>query len=660
MTTGLFTPQARLSDDALHGRSADELRSKRHQRPVERRLHGSGREEADAARRLVSDITNSVRHHGRDQDGLPCRQLPRFIPQARLDRAGKYQNDLLGAVGVSAEVVPRLDLEGDAAVTDAGDADARVAALISAFGYRPALDAGFYDVGGDSVLALKLLSALRSAGFVLELRELLAAPTLSAALACCRASAVRSAEPEGRAAFITAVRLGRAELQQFHAHPSWRDIEFICGPTPLQLEMLAQSLRHPRSGFCIEQVEGVLRDLDVAAFKRAWARVAERHEALRSYFSFRLEGKPLLVCNRHAAQTWRESSWADRPAHEHARLLQQYLQADRREEFALLPVPPYRWHLIRLDERTHQFVWTYHHALLDGWSDVMLLGEAFDLYDAERQGRERTLAPAHSYRRFAAWLQSQPRQSSLDYWREQLAPLGDDRRWLLAAAGARAGSIRSIEHICSATASRSIADAARRHGVPASTLYVTAFGQALSAARGCERVAFGQFVWVRPPALPELAHTAGLFINLVPLVVPVAGDDALAALHQVLAAQITREPHLHLGSEEIIGCAPAAAGRALFDCAVIVENYAEAAHPIVAGLRTHAQSTIPLNFFFWPGECLRLEIKFDAGLIDGERAAQLLGDVHRRLLAYTGAEGAAPAAQDAASRAARCAVAQAT
>jgi amino acid adenylation domain-containing protein len=582
---------------------------------------------------------------------LPGYMLPAYY--CRLDAFPLTAN-----AKIDAHALPPLDFDADTAAADGDESDARIAALIAAFGFRPSLDAGFYDVGGDSVLALKLMSTLRSAGFLLELRDLLGAPTLSTALARCRASAAMPAEPVGRMAFVTAAKLGRAELQQFHAHPSWRDIEFICGPTPLQLEMLAQSLRHPRSGFCIEQVEGVLHDLDVAAFKRAWARVAERHEALRSYFSFRIEGRPLLICNRHAAQTWRESSWVDRPAHERGRLLQHYLQADRREEFALLPLPPYRWHLIRLDDRTHQFVWTYHHALLDGWSDVMLLGEAFALYDAEREGREHPLPPAQSYRRYAAWLQSQPRAPGFDYWREQLASLGAERRWLLAVAGARAGGIRGVECVVGAIESRRVGEAARRFGVPASTLYVTAFGQALAAARGCERVAFGQFVWVRPPALPELAHTAGLFINLVPLVVSAAGDEhARAALHAVLAAQIAREPYLHLGSEEIIGCAPAAAGKALFDCAVIVENYAESAHPIVAGLRTHAQSTIPLNFFFWPGERLRLEIKFDAGLIDGELVARLLDDVHRRLLAFAGADEVAPAAIDAALQSTRSAVA---
>jgi len=44
---------------------------------------------------------------------------------------------------------------------------------------------------------------------------------------------------------------------------------------------------------------------------------------------------------------------------------------DRREEFALVAAPLTRWHLIRLDAHDYHFVWTYHHALFDGWSDVM-------------------------------------------------------------------------------------------------------------------------------------------------------------------------------------------------------------------------------------------------------------------------------------------------
>ncbi len=566
-------------------------------------------------------------------------QLPSYMVPSHFYRLDAFP--LTANAKIDTRALPTFVPDRDGQTTT-DESDPRVAALVSAFGFAPSLDASFYDVGGDSVLALKFLSALRRAGLLLELAELLGAPSLRMALAACRENRSPGDDTTQRAAFITAARLGRADLQKFHAHPSWRDIEFICGPTPMQLEMLAQSLRYPRSGFCIEQVEGVLHDLDVAAFKRAWSRVAERHEALRSYFSFRLEDRPMLVCNKRATLTWREMSWVDRPARERTGLLEQYLQADRREEFALLPQPPFRWHLIRLDAVSHQFVWTYHHALLDGWSDVMLLGEAFELYEAERTGSDRILAPARSYRSYAAWIQAQPRQPSIEFWCAQLAQLSKDRSWLLTTPGSRGGEIRSIEHDLSTSETNRVLFGARSLGVPASTLYVAAFGHALAAERGCERVAFGQFVWVRPVDLPELAHTAGLFINLVPLVVEAAeGVDARAALHAVLTAQIAREPHLHVSSEEIIGSAPNGGG-ILFDCAVIVENYAEVPHPIVSGLRTHAQSTIPLNFFFWPGERLRLEIKFDACLIDPCIAARLLNDVCRRVLALAGHDPTKP------------------
>src|SRR5580693_832706 len=54
-----------------------------------------------------------------------------------------------------------------------------------------------------------------------------------------------------------------------------------------------------------------------------------------------------------------------------------------------------------------RFVWTHHHAILDGWSLPILFRELFTCYAAELQGAEPELPPARPYRDYIAWLQAQ-------------------------------------------------------------------------------------------------------------------------------------------------------------------------------------------------------------------------------------------------------------
>ena len=62
--------------------------------------------------------------------------------------------------------------------------------------------------------------------------------------------------------------------------------------------------------------------------------------------------------------------------------------------------------LIRLAEDAYQFIWSFHHLLLDGWSLPLLLKEVFQFYEAFCAGRELQL-DSRPYGDYIAWLQQQ-------------------------------------------------------------------------------------------------------------------------------------------------------------------------------------------------------------------------------------------------------------
>src|SRR6478672_5014548 len=80
--------------------------------------------------------------------------------------------------------------------------------------------------------------------------------------------------------------------------------------SPMQQGMLFHSLLAPDSGVDIEQLYCELHEtLDVAAFRRAWQRVVERHPILRTSFSWLSVDEPLQEVCSDVELPWTEHDW---------------------------------------------------------------------------------------------------------------------------------------------------------------------------------------------------------------------------------------------------------------------------------------------------------------------------------------------------------------
>lgn len=68
----------------------------------------------------------------------------------------------------------------------------------------------------------------------------------------------------------------------------------------------------------------------------------------------------------------------------------------------------------------YEWVWSYHHILLDGWCFGIVVQELFEVYNALRENRPYSLGPVKPYKDYIKWLESQDKQRSLAYWEHHL------------------------------------------------------------------------------------------------------------------------------------------------------------------------------------------------------------------------------------------------
>jgi len=497
------------------------------------------------------------------------------------------------------------------------------------------LSGRFFDVGGDSIIGIKVVANLRRAGYMLSIGELMDASSLH--------EAAESIEPMNQSEqktapakpqFITALQLSRSELQQLHdGNTLWAQMEFMSSLTPLQQGMVKQSLQTPRAGHYVEQVEGALHNLDISLFKKAWHTVARRHEILRTFFCFRLQDKIIQICNKQPDIIWHELNWMNRSAEQHPRMIKEFILNDRSVGFAFTNKPPYRLQLIQLDNDTHHFIWTYHHALLDGWSDLLILDEVFSLYYAEVYGNSCILPEPPSYRDYVDYLHSRDKSEALVFWREYFTGLSSSREWLVQKRTSAESGIAALEYSFSIEQTRLLNQHAQQQGVTLNTLFLAALGLCLGLDTSVSETVIGTLTAVRPEELDGVELTAGLFLNLLPARLRGAGDRPLDQwLQSLLHDQMSRRQHAYVSTDEMVVAAGSDRIDHLFNTVLIFENYPEARNSTAARLRNHAQSAFPLNFYIWPGEQLSIEVKYSLDYLSSEAANVMLKQMTQTLL----------------------------
>ena len=361
-----------------------------------------------------------------------------------------------------------------------------------------------------------------------------------------------------------------------------QNVEAIYPLSPMQQGMLFHSLVTPETGVYVEQTTCTLRDapcpLDVPAFERAWQRVVDRHDILRTAFIWKRVEKLLQAVHRQVTVRLDQYDWRGRSAEEQEKEMQSLLRKDRQQGFDLSRPPLMRLALVRTADDTYRFLWSHHHILLDGWSLPLLLREVLSFYGAFRQGRDLYMPPVRRYRDYISWLKQQDSSHDEAFWRETLRGFSAPTPLVVDRPGRPTDLDQSRYHDqtrrLSLSETLALQGLARQHGLTLNTLVQGAWALVLSRYAGEPDVVFGVTVSGRPTALPGAEMMVGLFINTLPLRVQVDPDRRLIPWLQALQAkqaelgQYERSP-----LAEVQRWSELPAGQPLFESILVFENY---------------------------------------------------------------------------------------
>jgi aryl carrier-like protein len=195
---------------------------------------------------------------------------------------------------VDARALPTPSAPGGDGEPPRTAAERALAALWAELLGRPAIhrDAHFFELGGDSISALRLVARAREAGLALSVRQIFESPRLSAlALAVEVTGAPLPAMP-------ASAPVGPSEAED--RYPL----------SPVQEGMLFHALVAGSDSYHQQVIARLEGSLDRDALRRAWQGLVDRHPVLRTSFAWRGDGPPVQEVRRRVEVPFQVLDWS--------------------------------------------------------------------------------------------------------------------------------------------------------------------------------------------------------------------------------------------------------------------------------------------------------------------------------------------------------------
>jgi mycobactin peptide synthetase MbtE len=416
---------------------------------------------------------------------------------------------------------------------------------------RVGADDSFFDLGGHSLVATKLVAAIRSeCGVEIGIRDVFELATVARLaertdqLGSGQGSAAARRPRLTKTSHDGPLPLSASQLRTWFAYQ-------IEGPTEVNNIAFAARLRGP---------------CDVDALVAALGDVVARHEILRTTYA-EIDGVPHQIVNPVAELPVRRATGDGQ------RWLREQLDAERGYCFELDREWPIRASVLQAlqvphpadADPEHTVSLVVHHIAIDHWSGGVLFADLLIAYRARRAGQKPSWAPLPvQYADYAAWqgaLLAEGREHAApslagtqrDYWKRQLDGLPEDTglRPDFPRPPVPSGAGDSVEFRIDPRTLEKLAALSRELGITEFMLLQAAVAVTLHKAGGGVDIPLGTPIAAR--AEPDLDQLIGFFINILVLRNDLHGNPTLReALGRARETALAAYAHQDLPFDRVV------------------------------------------------------------------------------------------------------------
>ncbi len=397
-------------------------------------------------------------------------------------------------------------------------------------------DQDYYSLGGDSIQMLRIQAEARRAGVHFTLADMVRNPTV-AALAAASTTVSEDGTDIPLEPFALVSGIDRARLTGLaDAYPATR----------LHLGLLYHGGEHEGSAVYHDVFRYSLKSpWDEQALRRAFDGLVRRHPVLRSAFDLGGYSEPLQLVYREADGGLQIADLRGLGEQEAQDELDRHVQERRYHEYRLDRPPLYlfRMHVLR---DSLELVFSFHHAILDGWSVATLVRELLQDF-LHHAGQPVAAVPSQTLPSPALYVREERRalasEESKRYWERLL-----DGAELAQIDGLRpyepVGDTGLIVHqleLPDGLADR-VSHLARAHNLPVKSLLLAAHCLTLRLFSDTHDITTGLVTGGRPEQA-DAERITGLFLETLPLRLNVQPRSWLDSAREVYEQERASHPH---------------------------------------------------------------------------------------------------------------------
>jgi amino acid adenylation domain-containing protein len=296
--------------------------------------------------------------------------------------------------------------------------------------------------------------------------------------------------------------------------------------------------------------------LDAHILERAFNEMIRRHEVLRTSFTSKNEESVQIIAPKLNIQV-PVTDLRNIPQPQRNEEAERLTVMDAEKRFDLAVLPLIRVNLLRMEDENHILLITIHHIVSDGWSIGIITNELGALYEAFAQGREAALPELPiQYADFTLWqkewLEKNPLNQELAYWKEKLGDLPETEvltDFPRPPVQTHNGEIISI--LLPKTLTDSLRDLSAQQGATLFMTMLAAFKVLLHRYVGQEDIIVGSPIAGRNKV--ELEPLIGVFINTLALRTRLSGnptfEELLGRVNQTVLESVA---HQELPFEQLV------------------------------------------------------------------------------------------------------------
>lgn len=461
-------------------------------------------------------------------------RLPDYMLPAAYVRVEAWPQTVNGKLDRAALPAPSAqDVVAEAFVAPCTATERALAAMWSEVLGRDAIgrDDRFLALGGDSLRLIQLASRIRAAFAAdLPVQALFASRTLAD-----MAETIDRETGAGR----DDDSIGTADGGGFD---HWMPPDTLPARAPLSYQQsglwLLERLSSTSIAYNSQNVIRIRGAFDPERLRRAAARLAQRHEILRTTFHDDTrgdgDGEPYQIVHDQIVHADAPGmfSYRELDAPPSDATLTALIETEIARVFDLARLPLLRFALFKLAPEDFLLIQVEQHYVDDGWSMNLLLRELLAFYEADAD--DALPPPAAQYREYALWQRSEAAQARFMaqtmYWKRKLEgvslelPLRTD--FPRPAVPCYAGD--QVRAVLPQALSRALRAFCRDEGVTLFAAMQAAYRMTIAYFAGSDDVligsAVGNRVWRKSESM------AGMFVNMIPTRCDLSGDPTYRAL----------------------------------------------------------------------------------------------------------------------------------